>query len=222
MKYSAQVVNSRNYTFDDIAKHLVERNTGLSSSAIYGLWEGIKDAVEEFISEGGSIKTELFNARAGIKGIFNGMEDGFDSGRHEIRLNLRPGILLRDIPKKLKVKKLKPGVKSSILSVLDIKSGSINNSLTPGKSIRIIGQRIKIDGADPSCGIYFVPAKDTEQPVKVDFSDVAVNNPSQIIALVPRLNKGIWHIKLITQFSYGKCSLKAPKTITFEKSLTVA
>ena len=221
-KYRAQIVNSRSYTFADIANHLIRHNTGLSSSVIYGLWEGIKGAVEEFISEGGSINTELFNARASIKGVFNGIDDGFDESRHEIRLNLRIGSLLKDVPKKLKVKKVSSPVKSYILSVLDIKTGSINESLTPGKNVRIIGQKIKIDGSDPSCGLFFVPEKKTEQSVKIDLSDIAVNKPSEIIAVVPKLNKGIWNVHLVTQYSTGKKFRKTPQSVTFEKKLTVA
>ena len=38
-KYRARVINSRSYTFEDIAKHLLKHNTGLSPAAIYGLNE---------------------------------------------------------------------------------------------------------------------------------------------------------------------------------------
>jgi hypothetical protein len=43
------------------------------------------------------------------------------------------------------------------MSVVDVKSGLVNKSLTPGKNIRIIGHKLKIDGPDPSNGIYFIP-----------------------------------------------------------------
>ena len=221
-KYCAQVVNSRSYTFDDIAKHLLKHNIGLSSSAIYGLWEGIKGAVEEFISEGGSIKTELFHVHTSIKGVFNGLEDGFDSSRHTIKLNLRPGILLRDTPKSLRVKKIKSAAKSMILSVTDINSGSVNWNLTPGKNIRIVGQRVKIDGKDPSCGLYFIPEKSNQEPVKIELNDVVMNKPSQLIAVVPKLNKGLWNLRLVTQFGTGKHCYKEPQNITFDKKLSVA
>ena len=221
-QYSAQVVNSRSYTFDDIAKHLIKHNTGLSSSVIYGLWEGIKGAVEEFLMEGGSINTELFNAHPSIKGVFNGLDDGFDSSRHHVRLNLRTGKLLRDIPRKLKVRKTTNASKSVILSVTDIKSGLVNEILTPGKNINIIGKGVKIKGENPVCGLYFVPEKTNEQTVKVELTDVVVNKPSQIIALIPKLNKGTWNVRLVTQFARGNKCLKAPQNVTFEKKLNVA
>ena len=221
-KLSAQVINTRSYTFDDIAKHLIRHNTGLSSSVIYGLWEGIKDAVEEFVSEGASINTELFNVHASIRGVFDGMDDGFDSSRHQIRLNLQPGLMLRAIPKKLKVRKFNPEAQSMIFSVTDIKSGSVNDTLTPGKNIRIIGKRLKIDGTDPACGLYFIPVDNSEQQVKIELSEVVVNKPSEIIAVVPKLKKGNWNLRVVTQFSRGKQCLKVPYHMTFEKHLNVA
>ena len=222
-KFKAQVVYSRSYTFDDIAKHLIKHNTGLSNSVIYGLWEGIKSAVEELISDGSAINTELFNARISIKGVFNGMDDGFDASRHEIRLNLRPGTLLRGIPKGLKVKKVNSRIKSRILSVTDIKTGEVDSCLTPGKNIRIVGQRVKINGDDPSCGLYFVPTSScADDYVKVESSEFVVNNPSEIIAVIPNLSKGIWNLTLITQYSQGTKFRKTPYSVICEKDFNVA
>ena len=221
-KYRAQVTNSRSYTFDDIAKHLIKHNTGLSSSAIYGLWQGIKEAVEEFIAQGGVINTELFQTRVSIKGVFNGLDDGFDPSRHEVRLNLKPGPLLMEAQKQLKAKKISPRVKAFIRSVIDIKTGTINSSLTPGMNLRIQGQRVRISGTDPTCGLYFVSGRQAVEPVKVEHTELVVNNPSEIIAVIPQLDKGDWNLRLVTQFSSGTKTLKEPQIITFDKVLNVA
>jgi hypothetical protein len=221
-KFRAQVINSRSYTFEDIARRLIKRNSGLSLPEITGVWEGIKDVVEEIIAEGGIINTELFRVRASIKGVFNGTDDKFDASRHEIRLNLRTGQLLHGTPKKLKTKKRIAPAKSLIQSVTDVKSGAVNSHLTPGKNIKIIGTRLKIDGKDPSCGLYFVPEKTTDAAVKVEASEFAMNNPSQIIVVIPALKKGKWHLRLVTQYSRTKKHLRQPQTVTFGKVLTVA
>ena len=220
--YRAQVVNSRSYTFKDIANHLLQHNTGLSASVIYGVWEGIKGAVEEYIAEGGSINTELFQIHPSIQGVFDAPEDGFDRSRHTIRLRLKAGALLREIPKKLAVRKNSSSAKSYILSVTDIKSGAVNDSITVGKNIRISGKKLKIEGDDPTCGLYFVPEKNNVDPVKVETSEVVVNKPSQIIAVVPKLGKGTWNLRLVTQFSSGSKFRKRTQSLVFNKSLTVA
>ena len=221
-KLTAQVVYSKSYTFDDIAKHLLEHNIGLSSSAIYGLWEGIKGTVKEYISEGGSINTELFGVRTVIKGTFENIQDGFDGSRHSIHLKMRPGKLIKNIPGDLKVNKLREGSKFFIDSVTDVKTGTVDSRITPGKIIRIAGSRLKICGNDPSCGLYFVSTKSSVAEVKVDSSEFVDNNPSKVVAVIPNLAKGNWKIRMVTQFSRGKSFLKAPRTITYDTILTVA
>jgi len=220
-KYRAQVVSSRSYTSDDIAKHLIKHNAGLSPAAVYEVLEAIKNSVAEIISDGGAISTELFHAKISIKGVFDGMDDGFDESRHEIRLNLRPGPLLRDIPKTLQVKKLNPSAKSRIFSVTDIKTGAVDSNLTPGKNIRILGQKVKIDGDDPVNGLYFFSAKNPERPVKVDPSEFVKNNPSEVIVVIPNLSRGTWNLKLVTQYTAGNKCRKTPHSIIYEKELIV-
>jgi hypothetical protein len=221
-KFRAQVINSRSYTFDDIANYLIKHNVGLSLPAIHGVWEGIKAAVEEYLSNGGIINTELFLVSTSIKGVFDGTDDSFDPKRHEVRLRLRAGQFLRDTPRKLKVKKQVPSAKILIQSVTDIKTGSVNSNLTPGKNIRIKGSRLRISGADPSCGLYFVPEKATDATVKIEPSEFVVNDPKQIIAVIPSLKKGRWNLRLVSQYSRGNKSLKEPHGVTFDKVLTVA
>ena len=221
-KYRAQVVNSRSYSFDDIAEHLLEHHTGVSSAVIYGVWEGIKGAVKEYIASGAAVNTELFRAHASIQGVFDGIDDRFDKSRHKIRLNLRPGQLLTDAQDGLKVKKTNSADKIYIKSVIDIKTGSVNQNLTPGKNIRIIGKRLKIEGDNPTCGLYFIPEKNTFSPIMVDASEFVVNNPSEIIAVIPKLGKGVWNLRLVTQYCRSNRSLKEPQNVIFGKRLVVA
>jgi hypothetical protein len=221
-KFKAQVVNSRSYTFDDIANHLLKHNTGLSGPVIHGVWEGIKDAVKEYVSEGASINTELFYLHPSIQGVFDSLNDGFQRKRHTIRLNLQPGSLFLGIAEKLKARKVNAGVRTCIQSVTDIKSGSVDAMLTPGRNIRILGQRLKIEGPDPSNGLYFEPDDDSGTLVKVEESEFVVNNPSEIVAVIPDLTKGSWRVRVITQFSTGPKPLKTPRKITFDKNLIVA
>jgi hypothetical protein len=220
-KCRAQVVNARNYTFDDIANHLKQR-TGLESPMIYGVWEGIIGAVKEYLLEGGSINTDLFQVNASIQGVFDGLNDNYDGNRHKMWFNMQPGLLLSNVPVKMKVKKLSAELKCYIESVTDVKTGSVNSFLTPGKNIRILGQKLKIEGPDPACGLYFVSPNNHGQQIKVESSEFIVNNPSEIVAVVPKLAKGNWHIRLVTQYCSNGKYLKSPKDIIFDKTLTVA
>ncbi|MDR2177302.1 MAG: DUF4469 domain-containing protein, partial [Treponema sp.] len=57
-------------------------------------------------------------------------------------------------------------------------------------------------------------------PVKVDPSDIVVNNPSEVIAVIPSLAAGVYQVRITTQHG-GTRQLKTPHTFTFDKPLTV-
>ncbi|MDR2537782.1 MAG: DUF4469 domain-containing protein, partial [Treponema sp.] len=100
-----------------------------------------------------------------------------------------------------------------------LKTGSINGTLTLGRDVKLSGAKLKIAGDNPDVGLFFVPAGGGAE-VKVDPSDLVVNNPSELIAVIPPLSAGIYRVKLVTQYSHGKL-LKTPHTFTFDKDLTV-
>ena len=56
--------------------------------------------------------------------------------------------------------------------------------------------------------------------VPVDMSDLVINRPAEIIAVIPALAPGVYRLKLATQYS-GSNLLKHPHTVTFDKPLTV-
>jgi hypothetical protein len=60
------------------------------------------------------------------------------------------------------------------------------------------------------------------EEVKVDSSEYVVNNPSELIIVIPDLKKGSWRLRLVTQYSTGQKCLKTPQSILFDKVLTVA
>jgi hypothetical protein len=108
---------------------------------------------------------------------------------------------------------------TSITSVTDLKTGAINGTLIPGRDLKFSGAKLKIAGDKSEVGLYFVPAGGGAE-VKVDPSDIVVNNPAEVIAVIPPLTAGTYRVRIITQFSSGK-HLKTPHTCTFDKPLTV-
>jgi hypothetical protein len=53
---------------------------------------------------------------------------------------LQPGSIFLGVAEKVKVKRVNTGARTYIQSVTDIKSGSVDVMLTPGKNIRITGR----------------------------------------------------------------------------------
>jgi hypothetical protein len=137
-----------------------------------------------------------------------------------VRINLHAGTAIRDAAGAVKTKKL-PGVVSGVIisSVTDVKTGSQNSLLTPGRNIKVSGSKLKIAGDDPTVGLFFAPEAGGA-PVPVDASDLVINRPAELIAVIPNLAPGVYRLRLVTQYS-GSNLLKHPHTVTFDKPLTV-
>ena len=65
----------------------------------------------------------------------------------------------------------------------------MNDELTPGFNLKISGSKIKLVGDNPSVGVYFRNT-DTDASTKVDKSNIVVNNPSELIVVIPALAAG--------------------------------
>jgi hypothetical protein len=218
--YRAQVANVVPHTQEDIADRIMRIGAGLTRSDIAAVLEAEKQVVVEIVSEGGSVNTDLFNAYPSIQGVFHSPEDAVDGIHQKVRINLHAGTALRDAAGAVKTKKL-PGIVSGtvISSVIDVKTGAQNSLLTPGRNIKISGAKLKITGEDPSVGLFFAPDAGGV-PVPVDMSDLVINRPGELIAVIPNLAPGVYRVRIVTQYSGGSL-LKHPHTLTFDKPLTV-
>jgi hypothetical protein len=218
----AQVINVRSYSTKELTSRIMQIGAGLTRSDITSVLEAVKQVIAAIIAEGGAVHFELFNAYPSIQGVFTSPEDSFDPSRHKIRINLHAGTALRGAVAAIKTKKVTAVVTGTIITgVTDIKSGSVNETLTPGYNVKISGAKLKISGEDPEVGLYFVPAGGAGTPIMVDPADIVINNPSELIAVIPpSLITDTYLLRIVTQYSGGK-ALKRPHTVTFDKLLTV-
>jgi hypothetical protein len=218
--YRAQTVNVTSHTQADVVDRIMRIGAGLTRSDIAAVLEAEKQVVTEIIADGGAVTTELFNAFPSIQGVFHSSEDAVDGEHQRVRIYLHAGLALRDAAGAVKTEKL-PGVVSGtvISSVTDVKTGSQNHLLTPGRNIKIAGAKLKIAGDDPAVGLFF-ESESGGAPVPVEQSDIVVNHPAELIAVIPNLAPGVYRLKIVTQYSSGK-NLKHPHTVTFDKPLSV-
>lgn len=218
--FRAQVVNVTSYAQNDIVDRIMNIGAGLTRSDIVSVIEAEKQVIGTIIAEGGAVNTELFNAFPSISGVFDSPDETFDHSKHKIRINLHPGVVLRSAVSQVKSRRVAAVLTGTVITlVTDLKTGSVNGTLTPGRDIKLSGAKLKIAGDKSEVGLYFVPAGGGGE-VKVDPSDIVVNNPSELIAVIPPLSAGTYHVRIITQYSSGK-NLKNPNTFTFDKDLTV-
>ena len=221
--FIARVQSERSLNIRDICRAAFTRGGSDISEA------AMEHAVNLFLKEMGyslcdgfSVNTGWFTASVSIKGVFDSPLDRFDPAKHTVMFDFKQGSLIRKELGSVTVNIT--GVASTgiyIAQVTDVKTGSINDMLTPGRNLRISGSRIKIAGDNPACGITFIE-QDTLGRTAVDPTDIAVNNPSELMIIIPALGPGTYRVEITTQFSgSGGVTLKEPRTAVFERTLTV-
>jgi hypothetical protein len=219
--YIARVASDRSLNIREICETAVTRGGADASAAI------IEHHVRLFLKEmtyhlcdAYSINTEWFHLSVHVKGVFDSPDEKFNPEKHSIVVDFRAGAELRKAMQDVVVEIA--GVADGagqIISVVDVKSGSTNDKLTPNRNLRINGDKLKVVGDKPGVGVWFVN-KETEARTMVDPSDMVANKPSELIVLIPALAEGDYGLEIVSQFTTGAL-LKEPRTISFDKTLKV-
>jgi hypothetical protein len=175
------------------------------------------------LCDGFSVNTLWYNASAHIKGVFTGPAEAFDPAKHTVAVEFRQGAELRKELGMVSVNILGKAESGFLIAeIVDLRTGSVNDLLTPGRNARISGGKLKVEGDDPSCGVYFVSAADGTR-VKVDAADIVENVNAHILIVIPALAAGAYRLEVTTQWTGGGGRyLKTPRTAAFDRLLTVA
>ncbi|MDR1601012.1 MAG: DUF4469 domain-containing protein [Tannerella sp.] len=220
--YSIRVIPERTLNITQVCEIAASRGGADISAA------AMEHAVELWFKEMAyqlcdsfSINTGWFRAAPQVKGIANTPNEHYNADKHSLVFEFQQGVLLRREIEGIEVEFL--GVADTdglIAQVIDVKTGSVNDLLTPGRNLRISGDKLKIAGSDPAVGIRFRNLK-TDAVTVVDPTDLVVNNPSELIVVIPDLDSGTsFQLEVTTQYAVSSL-LKQPRTITFIQPLTV-
>ena len=220
--FSARVSSERSLSIGDICNSATTRGGANISAA------SMKHAVELFLKEMGyqlcdgfSVNTGYFTASPSIRGVFNSSTERFNPDKHSVLFQFNQGELLRNELSTITVEILGAAESGAFIAqVLDVKSGTVNDLLTPDRNLKISGAKLKVAGETPEIGIYFIN-QSTQARVKVDESDIVTNNPSEVIVVIPALAAGSYKVEIITQQTGSNKLLKEPRTLLFDRSLTV-
>ena len=221
--FLARVRAERSLNIRDICESSAARG-GADVSA-----PAIQHGVELFLKEmfyllydGFSINTDYFTLTPTIRGAFSSPNENFNPEKHALILQFKQGEIVRKELSNVEVEILGMAeAGAEILRVIDIKTGSINDLLTPRRNLKISGSRIKLAGDHPDNGLVFVDANDPNNTFLVEKEDFVVNNPSVLLIVIPDdLPAGQYQLQLTTQYSTNVL-LKAPRTVVFDKILTV-
>ena len=220
--FTARVSSERSLSVADICHSAATRGGADVSDA------AMSHAVELFLKEmayrlcdGFAVNTGYFTAMPVVRGVFLNPNETFDPQRHTLQFQFTQGELMRREIEDVEVKIM--GVAETGLyigQVEDMKSRTVNEVLTPGFNLRVTGTKLRVVGDKPGVGIFFRETV-TNTATKVDEGDIVVNNPSELMIIIPALPAGTYQLEVTTQYSMGKQWLKEPRTSVFEKTLTV-
>ncbi|MEC5173369.1 DNA-binding domain-containing protein [Chryseobacterium nepalense] len=219
--YIARTVSERPLTVQQICEAAVNRGgADVSASAMAHATELFLKEMAYQLCDGYSVNTGYFTASTTIRGVFDSPAETFNKDKHSIIFQFNQGEKLRAEIPTIEVNILGVADASSmILQVKDVKSGSVNDLLTPGRNLRISGSKLKLAGDDPSVGIFFTDTV-SQASTPVEASDIVTNNPSELMVVIPALPAGTYQLKVVTQYAQGNL-LKEPRTAVLDKVLTV-
>lgn len=214
--FVAHVDQERTLNVKDICESAIERGgANISASTLEHCANVFLREMGYLLCDGFPVNTGYFRAGIDIRGVFDNPAEKFVANKHSVYFNFKQGNLLRNKIANVHVDVLGVAQKSCYVDkVVDVKTGSVNDSITIGRNLQIFGAKIKIAGSNPDVGIYFVN-QSTNQIIKVDDSDIVVNLPSQLYIVVPQLTKGTYSLMIKTQFSRAAL-LKKPRLCMFD------
>ena len=215
--YSAQIHPAGSLNEEDIIDRMLSKGTLATRTDIVAISNLFVETVAEAVGMGYNVVHPLFNIFFFMSGVFDNLLDTYDGNRHKVNVNLSKGVKLRETEKKVKVQKTNsPSPQPQIQEVKDSITGVVNETLTAQGVVEVRGYNLKIEGDNPSCGLWFVHENGEETKATI----IIENKPSKIFAMIPALADGTYQIKIVTQFS-GSNLLKTPKVFTYLKHLEV-
>jgi hypothetical protein len=212
----AQVVNQRTHAESDLAEAIAKRNIGVSKPEALAILEARAEILMEWIADGDAVNLRLEHYHASIPGAYEE-----DEHPKEAVLNITPSKELTAIMKTVPLRHVDAVNPIGIDFVHDVKTNTTNDKITRGGTVKIKGRNLKIAGEKPEVGGEFISREDPEAIYCIPPVDIITNNPAELVIIAPAMVAGEPVVlKVTTQFS-GTTVLKTPRSITFDKALTV-
>jgi hypothetical protein len=185
-----------------------------------GSYENLIENIKQFLAEcayqlcdGFALNLWYYSVHPNIGGTFNSEKETHDPVKNPVNFKFRTRLPLRNLVEHIAVDIT--GVadcNAFIDEFIDRDKDSVNGIFIPGDLFCINGNKIKLAGDDPSCGVFFVPVEDPSKAVKV--TRIGENNPSTVTGIAPDTHYQFNRIEIRTQYSGSTTTfLKAPRSI---------
>ena len=199
-------------TMADIIEEMKREDTGLRTETLEHALKLFNRVTADLLLRGFSVNTGLFHAVPQFRGtIVNG---AWDPERNSIYVSFTQDKDLREAIAETSVDIL--GDKASgmyISGVKDAATQATDGTMTPGRNFTISGRLLKVAGEDPKVGITIRNEEAGETLLPADM--LTVNNPSQLVILVPAdLAPGEYTLTVTTQYTGSGTPLKTPRSVS--------
>jgi hypothetical protein len=216
--YIARNESETPLNIEDIVAYMKKRAgfTGSTKDAI--------DHVKMFLTEtmyqlcnGKSVDMDYYSIYPNVGGSFNSVDDERDLLKNPVSFRFRCRKAMRELAKDTGViiTALADG-NARIKTFIDQSNDAENKTIMSGKHFVIIGRKIKIEGDDPQCGVYFESVtKNAQNPQRIKVEERLIqNNSGKIIGIVPKLRAhSKYKVVILSQHTTATTLLKAPRTI---------
>ena len=214
--YSARIVTRESRSISDLARLAVGKRTDLNINTLISSYNLLKEVAVQQLVDGSNVEFGLGISGLVIGGAFIGESAQFDPAVHTLSVSTVLSADVREALTRVQIKMLGVAKTDPMISkVIDVTTGEVNTTLTPGGGLNLEGLRIRVVGEDPAVGIAF-RSVNGDETVKVPMTSLLVNNPSAISLIIPAtLEVGEYYLELTTQFSNSNGLLKSPRTAVY-------
>ena len=211
--YVARTDDEASLTIEKICETMKDRG-GYAGN--YGeLVENIRRFLEECayqLCDGFAVNLKYFSIHPHIGGTFASVKEAYDPQKNPLGFKFRIRSPLRSILRNISVDILGlADINAFIDEFIDTDEDLVNSQYIPGDLFTLTGNKIKVAGEDPGCGVFFKPVDNPSKAARV--LRIAENTSSKIIGVAPctgyRRNK----IEVRTQYCGSAYLLKAPRII---------
>jgi hypothetical protein len=192
-----------------------------------GQYEDLVEHAHIFINEiiyqlldGFSVQLGAFcSLHTKISGTYHGANDHI--GAENLHVAFRTLRHLKELLLKVKIENEGiAGDGAYIDEIIDVHSETVNSAITPGNMIHILGHKIKVEGEDAECGVWFVSCADGAR-VKIT-ERLGINRTTELVGTIPALTAGTYKLEVVTRYTAGGVALKEARVIKAEFVLTAA
>jgi len=192
------------------------KSRGGYTGSYQNLVENIKLFYREMayqLCDGFSVNTGLYSIQPNIGGVFYSANDVYNRKKNPVNFRFRVLSFLRSLANHISVEV--DGIADNsgwIDEFTDIEENAVNSIFIEGNMFSVTGNKLKIAGNDPSCGLYFVPADDPSKAVKA--APIEENSNNKIIGKSVKTGLLRNRIEIRTQYTRGGKFLNSPRIIT--------